>query len=162
MGWNFAFLLFQNCCLPQQKMFMPWSIIPYFWSALWKIPVLFQMKMPLCGHKRSIGWQMRLLETTPAFGSYSSVFHIRIVVSMYVGCIMSPPESWPHLWGECLSMLGVSAILTGLGGSQRALYHLHSSLKTTQCLHACSINPFTPELKKCILPTFQKAIVWVM
>ena len=23
-------------------------------------------------------------------------------------------------------------------------------------------NPFTPELKKCILPTFQKAIVWVM
>ena len=24
------------------------------------------------------------------------------------------------------------------------------------------INPFTPELKKCILPTFQKAIVWVM
>ena len=25
-----------------------------------------------------------------------------------------------------------------------------------------SFNPFTPELKKCILPTFQKAIVWVM
>ena len=25
-----------------------------------------------------------------------------------------------------------------------------------------TINPFTPELKKCILPTFQKAIVWVM
>ena len=25
-----------------------------------------------------------------------------------------------------------------------------------------SIKPFTPELKKCILPTFQKAIVWVM
>ena len=24
------------------------------------------------------------------------------------------------------------------------------------------VNPFTPELKKCILPTFQKAIVWVM
>ena len=24
------------------------------------------------------------------------------------------------------------------------------------------IDPFTPELKKCILPTFQKAIVWVM
>ena len=24
------------------------------------------------------------------------------------------------------------------------------------------INPFTPELKKCILPTFQKAIVWVV
>ena len=24
------------------------------------------------------------------------------------------------------------------------------------------LNPFTPELKKCILPTFQKAIVWVM
>ena len=25
-----------------------------------------------------------------------------------------------------------------------------------------SLNSFTPELKKCILPTFQKAIVWVM
>ena len=25
-----------------------------------------------------------------------------------------------------------------------------------------TVNPFTPELKKCILPTFQKAIVWVM
>ena len=25
-----------------------------------------------------------------------------------------------------------------------------------------TINPFTPELKKCILPTFQEAIVWVM
>ena len=25
-----------------------------------------------------------------------------------------------------------------------------------------SVNPFTPELKKCILPTFQKAIVRVM
>ena len=25
-----------------------------------------------------------------------------------------------------------------------------------------AINPFTPELKKCILPAFQKAIVWVM
>ena len=24
-----------------------------------------------------------------------------------------------------------------------------------------SVNPFTPELKKCILPTFQKVIVWV-
>ena len=24
------------------------------------------------------------------------------------------------------------------------------------------VNPFTPELKNCILPTFQKAIVWVM
>ena len=24
------------------------------------------------------------------------------------------------------------------------------------------INPFAPELKKCILPTFQKVIVWVM
>ena len=27
---------------------------------------------------------------------------------------------------------------------------------------AVIVNPFTPELKKCILPTFQKAIVWVM
>ena len=24
---------------------------------------------------------------------------------------------------------------------------------------SCAVNPFTPELKKCILPTFQKAIV---
>ena len=27
---------------------------------------------------------------------------------------------------------------------------------------ASYFNPFTPELKMCILPTFQKAIVWVM
>ena len=30
-----------------------------------------------------------------------------------------------------------------------------------QVQQAQSRNPFTPELKKCILPTFQKAIVWV-
>ena len=28
--------------------------------------------------------------------------------------------------------------------------------------HDLVINPFTPELKKCILPTFQNVIVWVM
>ena len=32
----------------------------------------------------------------------------------------------------------------------------HYDVRITQ------FNPFTPELKKCILPTFQKAIVWVM
>ena len=32
----------------------------------------------------------------------------------------------------------------------------------TYGVQAKGINPFTPELKKCILPTFQIAIVWVM
>ena len=38
-----------------------------------------------------------------------------------------------------------------------------AKLKTRQmALVFLCFNPSTPELKKCILPTFQKAIVWVM
>ena len=40
-----------------------------------------------------------------------------------------------------------------------SVYRSSSDLADTQQRF---VNPFTPDLKKCILPTFQKAIVWVM
>ena len=33
------------------------------------------------------------------------------------------------------------------------------SFSRADAVHLVLLNPFTPELKKCILPTFQKAIV---
>ena len=35
-------------------------------------------------------------------------------------------------------------------------------LSTPKVHFSQTFNPFTPDLKKCILPAFQKAIVWVM
>ena len=71
-------------------------------------------------------------------------FHLRMWSSMnYTSC-----------W-EWLTALRKELSYKSSNG-MRYVEHFHF------CLCDCCINPFTPELKKCILPTFQKAIVWVM
>ena len=92
-------------------------------------------------------------------GYNSNVLSVRMILSglssNYIRVISWPCWRWPFTGAKGEELASTTVIVTA------PLYQLCVSYMV-QFIVGSSLNPFTPELKKCILPTFQKAIVWVM